>query len=75
MERDFNNSKKDLFNKMIGNISELNDPANFANRNGRYPNAIAIKKQNAYSFFDDSYEFWKRIIDRFSVFLQRKSAS
>ena len=43
VQRDFNNCKKDLFNKMTGNIPEFNDPANFANRNGGYPNAIATQ--------------------------------
>ena len=28
VERDFSEEKKDLFNKMTGNINEINDPAN-----------------------------------------------
>mgnify|MGYP003325353210 CR=1 FL=1 len=40
VERDFDNNKKELFNIMVGNISELNDPANYKNRNNNYPNAF-----------------------------------
>ena len=39
VQRDFSKDKKELFDKMIGNVAELNDPANFSNRNGNYPNA------------------------------------
>ena len=39
VERDFDANKKALFDIMTGNISELNDPANFNNRNNNYPNA------------------------------------
>lgn len=39
MERDFSVEKKDLFNRMTGNIPELNDPANSYSRNNIYPNA------------------------------------
>ena len=39
VQRDFSQEKKALFDKMIGNIPELNDPANYSNRNGSYPNA------------------------------------
>ena len=39
VERDFDAKKKELFDLMIGNISELNDPANYLNRNNYYPNA------------------------------------
>ena len=42
VERDFDKHKKDLFDIMTGNISELNDPANFNNRNNNYPNAFNI---------------------------------
>ena len=37
--RDFSDSQKELFNRMIGNTKDLNDPANYSNRNGNYPNA------------------------------------
>ena len=39
VDRDFTNAKKDLYNRMTGNISELNNPANSLGRNGNYPNA------------------------------------
>ena len=39
VQRDFSVDKKALFDKMIGNVPELNDPANYSNRNGNYPNA------------------------------------
>lgn len=39
VERDFDNSKKELFNNMIGNVKELTDPANYENRSNNYPNA------------------------------------
>ncbi len=40
VERDFDAHKKAIFDKMTGNISELNDPANYNNRNNNYPNAF-----------------------------------
>ena len=39
VQRDFSDSKKTLFNQMIGNVPELNDPANALGRGGKYPNA------------------------------------
>jgi hypothetical protein len=39
MERDFTREKKDLFNQMTGNVSELNDPANSNGRTNIYPSA------------------------------------
>ena len=39
VQRDFSREKRDLFNEMIGNVPELNDPANYLNRNGNYPNS------------------------------------
>ena len=39
VQRDFSECKKNLFDKMTGNVVELNDPANYSNRNGNYPNA------------------------------------
>jgi hypothetical protein len=38
-QRDFNAQKLDLFNKMIGNVPELNDPGNAGARVNSYPNA------------------------------------
>jgi len=46
VERDFDSHKKELFDIMTGNISELNDPANFNNRNNNYPNAFNINGTN-----------------------------
>jgi hypothetical protein len=39
VQRDFSDDKKELFDEMTGNVAELNDPANYSNRNGNYPNA------------------------------------
>ena len=39
VERDFRGDKKLLYYEMTGNVRELNDPANYNNRNGYYPNA------------------------------------
>jgi hypothetical protein len=39
VQRDFSAEKKALFDKMIGNIPELNDPANSGSRVNSYPNA------------------------------------
>ena len=40
VQRDFSNTKKDLYDRMTGNTSRWNDPANYGNNNGNYPNAI-----------------------------------
>jgi hypothetical protein len=40
VERDFSTEKKDLFNKMIGNITEFNDPGNAFGRVNTYPTAF-----------------------------------
>ena len=37
--RDFSTQKLALFNEMIGNVPELNDPANYGARSNAYPNA------------------------------------
>ena len=39
MRRDFTKAKQELFDEMTGHTAELNDPANYNNRNGNYPNA------------------------------------
>jgi hypothetical protein len=39
IERDFSQSKKDHFNKMTGNISELNNPSIAFSRYNKYPNS------------------------------------
>lgn len=38
-QRDFSERKMQLFNEMIGNIPELNDPGNYGPRVNAYPNA------------------------------------
>ena len=43
IERDYDLTKKELFNKMTGNINELHSPELYSNRNNNYPNAY---KQN-----------------------------
>ena len=37
--RDFSGRKRELIDQMIGNVAELNDPANFGARTNTYPNA------------------------------------
>jgi hypothetical protein len=37
--RDFSTQKLTLFNEMIGNVPEINDPANYGARSNAYPNA------------------------------------
>jgi len=39
VQRDFSSQKLALFNEMIGNVPELNDPANYGTRVNTYPNA------------------------------------
>ena len=39
VQRDFSGAKRELFDRMIGNTSELNNPANFGSRVNAYPNA------------------------------------
>jgi hypothetical protein len=40
VQRDYSTEKKALFDKMIGNIPELYDPANAGSRTNTYPNAF-----------------------------------
>jgi hypothetical protein len=40
VQRDFSKEKRELFDKMIGNILELNDPANSGARVNAYPNSF-----------------------------------
>lgn len=40
VDRDFTAEKKTLFNKMSGNVKELNDPANSYSRSNAYPSAF-----------------------------------
>ena len=45
VQRDFSADKKSLFNQMIGNIPELNDPANAGSRVNSYPSAYYTDNQ------------------------------
>lgn len=38
VQRDFNGTKRFLYDSMTGNTAELNDPANFSGRKNTYPN-------------------------------------
>ena len=40
VKRDFTNEKKELFNRMTGNVDEMHSPELFENRNGLYPNCL-----------------------------------
>jgi hypothetical protein len=46
VDRDFTAEKKDLFNKMSGNVSELNDPANVDGRSNMYPSSFFTTHPN-----------------------------
>lgn len=46
IQRDFTSEKKTLFNEMIGNITELVDPANYGINNGFYPNTYYTNNQS-----------------------------
>ena len=46
VQRDFSKVKKNLFDEMTGNVPELNDPANYSNNNGNYPNYFAGSSLN-----------------------------
>jgi len=48
--RDFTDNQKKIFNKMIGNVPELNNPAHYSNRNGNYPNAAYFGSLSAMSY-------------------------
>ena len=45
VQRDYNNVKKDLYDKMTGNVPELNDPGNASPRINSYPNAYYTSVQ------------------------------
>lgn len=47
VERDFEYAKKDLYYKMTGNVSELNDPANYGSRINIYPSAYNGNSPNS----------------------------
>lgn len=44
--RDYDRNKKELFDILTGNVKELNDPANYSNRNNNYPNAYKLNNTN-----------------------------
>jgi len=46
VERDFSAEKKELFNRMTGNIIELNNPANAFTRQNTYPSAYHSASRN-----------------------------
>ena len=54
IERDFDYKKKELFDLMIGNTNELNDPANYLNRNNHYPNAYNYNNNSDISGIEPS---------------------
>jgi hypothetical protein len=45
VQRDYSAEKLSLFNEMIGNVPELNDPANAGSRVNSYPNAYYTAEQ------------------------------
>jgi len=45
VQRDFSNVKKDLYDNMTGNISDLNDPGNTSSRINSYPNSYYTSAQ------------------------------
>lgn len=45
VQRDYSAEKLALFNKMTGNVPELNDPANAGSRVNSYPNAFYTEEQ------------------------------
>lgn len=47
VERDFEHSKKELYYKMTGNVSELNDPANYGRRVNTYPSSYFGNSPNS----------------------------
>jgi hypothetical protein len=47
VERDFSAEKGDIFDKMTGNVEEINNPANAFGRVNTYPNAYT---ENANGF-------------------------
>jgi len=49
VERDFTETKKNLFNKMTGNVAELNDPANWYDRVGTSPYLLGAYPSAAYT--------------------------
>jgi len=46
VQRDYSSVKRDLWNRMTGNVSELNDPGNAFNRDNMYPNVYYQSTSN-----------------------------
>ena len=46
VERDFSSDKQDLFRRMIGDVPELNDPANAHSRENAYPSSYYTSHAN-----------------------------
>lgn len=46
VQRDFPKEKQELFYRMIGHVSEMNDPANTGSRVNTYPNAFYTDSEN-----------------------------
>ena len=44
--RDYDSNKKELFDILTGNVKELNDPANYSNRNNNYPSAYKLNNSD-----------------------------
>jgi hypothetical protein len=57
-QRDFSAQKLGLFNEMIGNVSELNDPANMGTRVNAYPNAFYTTSPNGAQPSIDGRTLW-----------------
>lgn len=57
-QRDFSAQKLGLFDEMIGNVSELNDPANMGPRVNAYPNAFYTTSPNGAQPSIDGRTLW-----------------
>ena len=66
--RDYDNNKKELFDILIGNVKQLNDPANYSNRNNNYPNAYKLNNSDVSNIQHsiDSYQLYIPINTWFS---------
>jgi len=53
VERDFTNTKKELYYKMTGHVTEMNDPSNAYGRQNQYPHAVYGGTNGIYS--DSTY--------------------
>ena len=53
VERDFTNTKKELYYKMTGHVTEMNDPSNAYGRQNQYPHAVYAGTNGIYT--DSTY--------------------